>query len=328
MQHVLSVASLQSVRLYQAHKGSITGISTSPYSSSISVSPTEPTAKPAPSSPQPPVKPASANPPTKSSRNPAVPQNPANSVYIATASIDGHVCVQSLMDTKDVTLRYFARPVQAVALSPQFKTDRAYLSGGTAGSLILTVGARAGVSSEANTNSATAAATGWLGAIGLGSNTGKDTVLHSGEGAISAIQWSLTGRYIVWVNEQGVKIMRSNLHLEGAETDSAWKRIAHVARPNRRIWEEMAGAWKARAVWIDDKALEYPEEVPRGANGSTEIPPRTEQILAKETVKRRQQRLERLLIGWGDTVWMIHVVCESPRGAEAPSPGKAEIIQQ
>ena len=66
-----------------------------------------------------------------------MPNTPSNQIYIASASIDGHVCVSSLVDPKDVTLRNFARPVQAVALSPDYKNDRSYLSGGLAGELIL-----------------------------------------------------------------------------------------------------------------------------------------------------------------------------------------------
>jgi vacuolar protein sorting-associated protein 41 len=89
--------------------------------------------------------------------------------------------VQSLVEHKDVQVRNFARPVQAVALSPDYKNDRTYVSGGLAGNLVLSVGGRAGtISTSTTTGTAAAAASGWLGTIGLGTNTGKDTILHSG----------------------------------------------------------------------------------------------------------------------------------------------------
>ena len=74
---------------------------------------------------------------------------------------NGNICVQSLIDLKDVQLRNFARPVQAVTLSPECKRDRTYLSGGLAGLLVLTVGAPNG-RSTAMAAGATAQAAGWL----------------------------------------------------------------------------------------------------------------------------------------------------------------------
>lgn len=226
--------------------------------------------------------------------------------------------MSSLVDQKDVLLRNFARPVQAVALSPDYKNDRTYLSGGLAGQLILTSGGKVGVSANANTNSAAAAASGWLGSIGLGSNTGRDTVLHSGEGSISTIKWSLSGKFVLWVNEHGIKIMRSNLKLQSADAENAWKRIGHIDRPNRRIWEEMASVWKARAEWVDDARLETDEDQASLANGSHASPPlsiNASESLAKMThtnAKSKKKKIEKAVVGWGDTAWVIHV---KPEGA-------------
>ncbi|KAI9813686.1 MAG: Vacuolar protein sorting-associated protein 41 [Thelocarpon impressellum] len=251
---------------------------------------------------------------------PSVPLTPSNSIHIATSSIDGNVCIASLVDPKDVLLRNFSRPVRAVALSPEFKTDRSYLSGGLAGKLLLTVGGRAGTSSNSTaTGGAAASASGWLGSIGLGSNTGKDTVLHSGEGAISTIKWSRTGKYVVWINEQGIKIMRSNLRLDSADSESAWKRISHVDRPDGPGWEEMSGVWKGNAEWIDEKALESDEPLTEKAaqaqrwvytptNGMSRQPSPAKAVTSKA--------VEKLVIGWGGTIWIIHV---SPGG---PGVGK------
>ena len=112
--------------------------------------------------------------------------------------------------------------MQAVALSPDYKNDRSYLSGGLAGELIHTVGGPTGVRSNANTSSASQTAQGWLGAIGLGGHSGKDTILHSGEGTITAIKWSLSGKFVAWSNEHGIRIVRTDLPLDSADSDNAW----------------------------------------------------------------------------------------------------------
>ena len=249
-----------------------------------------------------------ASPQGKSPRTRVVPATPSNSIYIATSSIDGNVCIASLVDDKDVLLRNFARPIQAVAISPSYKSDRSYLSGGLAGNLVLTVGGRVGVSSTSTTSgTAAASASGWLGSIGLGSNSGKDTVLHSGEGTISTIKWSLSGNYVVWINEQGIKIMRSHLHLDSEDLDSAWKRISHVDRPDGPRWDEMGAIWKGRAEWVDEDGLETEEMIvePRGRSELSSISGSTKGLENSSRKKRRE--IEKLVVGWGGTVWIINV---------------------
>lgn len=224
--------------------------------------------------------------------------------------------------------------MHAVALSPNFKTDRTYLSGGTAGNLVCTVGGKAGVSSEANTNSAAAAASGWLGSIGLGSNTGKDTVIHSGEGTVTAINWSSTGKYVAWNNEFGTRIMHS--HLSEVDSELAWKRIGHVPRNDREGWEDMAGVWKARTQWIDPQYLESGDGAgaapPNGTRSpipdSSSLSSRKPQSPGPRSIKSpRKKRVERLLIGWGDTVWMIHIHGRSTSAGKTTS-AKAEQIHR
>lgn len=259
-------------------------------------------------------------------KGPVVPNTPSNAIYIATSSLEGKVCVASLVDARDNHLRDFARPVQAVTLSPDYKNDRTYISGGLAGNLVLTVGGRAGSSTSTTTGTAAAAASGWLGTVGLGTSGGKDTVLHSGEGPISTIKWSLTGKYVVWINEHGAKIMRSNLHLDSADADSAWKRIGHVDRPQDDGWEEMASAWRGRVEWIDEKSIESDEDdkVREAATSS----PATAKL--KQQASKSSKRIEKLLIGWGGTIWIINV---HPGGvgvgknAGERSVGRAEIIK-
>ena len=246
---------------------------------------------------------------------------PLNSIYIATSSMDGNVCVSSLADPKDVLLRNFGRPVEAVALSPEYKNDRTYLSGGRAGQLIRTVGGRVGVSSNSTTISGAAAtASSWLGTIGLGGNTGKDTVLHSGEGMISTIKWSLSGKYVAWVNEEGIKIMRTNLHLHSSDSEFAWTRISHIDRPNRPGWEEMASVWKARAEWVDESSLEAPGDIP--------FAPRPLDHPGSEAVKVGQN-VEKLVVGWGSTVWVVNVYPDKLTTAKSGGGrklGSAEVV--
>lgn len=218
--------------------------------------------------------------------------------------MDGNVCVQSLIDIKDVSLRNFARPVQAVALSPDYKTDRSYLSGGLAGQLVLTTGAPPGRSTSTTTGTAAAAA-GWLGSVGLGSNTGKDIVLHSGEGTVSTIKWSLSGKYVAFANEHGVWIWRTGLHLESFEAEDSWTRIeyGHVDRPQTAEWDTMASVWKARLEWIDETAVESedrdePPEPPASSPAALRL---------RQQHVQGSRRNERLLIGWGGILWLVNV---------------------
>ncbi|KAF2130135.1 vacuolar assembly protein-like protein [Dothidotthia symphoricarpi CBS 119687] len=335
--HALNIPSFQPLRTYNAHPAaSVTSLSVSPLlpSQPFFQTPTPPkSADRLDTTARQNASPAGRGTPPRAQRQAQVPPTPANQIYIASSSIDGHVCVSSLIDPKDVTLRNFGRPVQAVALSPDYKADRSYLSGGLAGELILTTGGQLGVRSNANTSSASQTAQGWLGAIGLGGHGGKDTVLHSGEGAISAIKWSLSGKYVAWSNEHGIRIMRTNLYLDGADSDSAWKRIGFIDKPNRRIWQDMAGVWKARMEWVDDQSLESDDDAIMSMNGRHSAG-KSESTLphhrVHEPVKAtKTKKTEKLVIGWGDAAWIVHV---QPGGAGVGrdvgerSVGSAEII--
>ncbi|KAK4694647.1 vacuolar protein sorting-associated protein 41, partial [Lecanoromycetidae sp. Uapishka_2] len=170
--HVLSVPSLKPIRVYRAHTASSSALSISPFPPPLAATKldavnrvaSENRSSPRPSTP----KHASESPSARTPKQQPVPLTPSNQIYVGSASIDGHVCIQSLTDPKDVQLRNFGRPVQALGLSPDFKNDRSYLSGGLAGSLVLTSGGRAGTSTNATTTGAAAQASGWLGSIGLG----------------------------------------------------------------------------------------------------------------------------------------------------------------
>lgn len=225
-------------------------------------------------------------------------------------------------------LRNFARPVQAVALSPDYKNDKNYLSGGLAGNLILTNGGKSGVSANANTTSAAAAASGWLSSIGIGGNTGRDTILHSGEGSISAIKWSLSGKFVVWVNEQGIKIMRSDIKLDSENADYAWKRIAHVDRPYRAQWEEMAGVWKARVEWINEGNLEPDEEDIPHSNGAQSSASASDTLRLAKNGRPKRKKAEKLVVGWGDSAWVLQVTPETTLRSGERVGGSATIVHQ
>ncbi|KAL8912838.1 MAG: hypothetical protein Q9171_002216 [Xanthocarpia ochracea] len=332
--HVLSLPSLSSIKVYHAHSTSVSAVSISPFPPPLPSPKSNANARlvsaqqssPAPSF----AGTSKGSNPGRSPKPPPVPVTNSNQIYIATSSIDGNVCVASLIDPKDVMLRNFGRPVHGVALSPEYKNDHSYLSGGLAGNLILTVGGRSGTSSTSNAGAgAAAAASGWLGAFGLGSNTGKDTILHSGEGAIRTIQWSLSGNYVVWVNEKGIKLMRSNLHLETNESESAWKRISHIDHPNRAVWEEMASVWKPHAKWIDETGLETEDLDTSRVNGLQKAPSHPSNITGAPLPKSaaRRTRSEKLVVGWGDTIWIINVLPGgATSGKDAGKIARVEIL--
>ncbi|KAI0974676.1 hypothetical protein F4678DRAFT_420481 [Xylaria arbuscula] len=331
--HVIQLPTFQSLIAYHAHDASVTSISISPYPPPA----LPPTLKPeaiaratAQAASRPPSQHTDSSParqPRKMRELPQIPNLPSNNIFIATSSMDGLVRVQSLVDLKDCQLRNFARPVQGVAISPEYKSDRTYLSGGRAGNLVLTVGAPQGRTTSTTVGTAAAAASGWLGSMGLGNNTGRDSILHSGEGAISTIKWSLSGKYVVWLNEHGMKIMRTKAHLETADAEDAWKRIGHIDRPQTDEWEEMASFWEGRAEWIDDQAIGSGDDETKGGLSTTLSPAAARLALQ---AKNYDKTVERLIVGWGGTIWIIHVhpgSANSNNNETQRSAGRAEIAK-
>ncbi|KAK2733057.1 Vacuolar protein sorting-associated protein 41 [Myotisia sp. PD_48] len=317
--HVYTLPVFQRLRVYHAHSASVTSISVSPFPAPMP-SKAEDYIIPRFSDGGVGSSPSNSVKGSKQSRQAIIPATPSNSIYVATSSVDGNVCVASLVDPKDVTIRNFGRPIEAVALSPEYKSDRTYVSGGRAGSLVLTVGGRIGATSNSTTAGASSTnPSGWFGSLGLGSGNGKDKILHSGEGAISMIKWSRSGKYIAWANEQGIKIMRTHLHLEIGESDNVWQRFGHIDRPRTQVWDEMASLWKPRAVWIDENALEQDNASPTvevgNASAGQELPPK--------------KQSERLLVGWGGTIWIIKVSAgDLQYGTGIKRVGSAEIVNK
>ncbi|KAK5107428.1 hypothetical protein LTR62_001289 [Meristemomyces frigidus] len=341
--HVLALPGLQALRSWRGHSATITSISVSP-------TPPPPTTvrsekgetsvvtlgSPAPSIRDQPRSSATApaaarQPPQQQHSTPSIVNTPNNQIYVATSSLDGHVCISSLLDTKDVQLRNFARPVNAVCLSPDYKNDRTYLSGGLAGQLVLTVGGKSGVSADANTSSTAAATSGWLGTLtgGLaGGGQGRDTALHSGEGPIGTIKWSLSGKWVVWVNEEGIKIMRSHLRLDSESAEDAWKRIAHAGKPNRTNWTGMAAVWKARCEWINELRLEDDHTDAQGDAPPAAITKPNGNGIPGSNATSKAKKVEKLIVGWGDTTWLLHVHEGGTSHSGSRQIGSADIIHK
>lgn len=257
-------------------------------------------------------------------------------IFVASSSIDGHVFISPITQQppnanpkapqvqRDLLLKSFGRPVLSVALSPNFYNDRTFLSGGLAGSLVLSQNDRPGsrlVSNLANTSSNPVS---WLGSTigGLTSGpAGKDVVLHGGEGQVSTITWSQeTSRFVAWGTEQGIKIMRSHMFLpEEAETlraagvaagerVGAWKRISAIDRP-QAIPEDLAAVNKPRMEWVDRRVMSDDED-----------------HAGKESFAWETQK-ERLVIGWGPCIWIVNVTGVTKAGMEGDQKfGYAEII--
>jgi vacuolar protein sorting-associated protein 41 len=98
--------------------------------------------------------------------------------YLASASMDGTVVVGSLSDEKEITASDFHRPLNGVALDPNYKVSKTFISGGMAGNVVY---------SERN----------WLGRR-------IDTNLYEGEDPIVAIHW--IGNLIIWMSDQGITV--------------------------------------------------------------------------------------------------------------------------
>ncbi|EKG12097.1 hypothetical protein MPH_10808 [Macrophomina phaseolina MS6] len=127
--------------------------------------------------------------------------------------------------------------------------------------------------------------------------------------------------------------MRSNLKLEGVDSEFAWKRIAHVDRPFHGQWEDMASVWKARIDWIDENNLETDDDDPakNGVNRSGTDISDVQNSPSKNGSRRLKPKKEKLLVGWGDTAWVIQV---DPGGAGVGknigerSAGRADIVHK
>ncbi|KAG1870933.1 vacuolar assembling protein VPS41 [Suillus tomentosus] len=135
--------------------------------------------------------------------------------FVATASIDGQVVIQSL-STHESYMFDMKRPIRTVALEPNFakKSTRSFVCGGMAGTLVLRE-------------------KGWLGH--------KETVLHSGEGPVWHVRWR--EHLIAWANDsQGVRIYDTQSQM----------RITFIERPAD---SPRADLFKCTLYWQDNTTL-------------------------------------------------------------------------
>ena len=90
----------------------------------------------------------------------------------------------------------------------------------------------------------------------------------------------------------------------------------------------MAGVWKARCEWIEDGNLESEDDDLPAANGSNAAA--SLQMVSKAD-KSKKKRTEKLVVGWGDTAWVLHVKPELAgvnAGAGDRMIGNATIVHQ
>ncbi|KAJ1550018.1 Vacuolar protein sorting-associated protein 41, partial [Nowakowskiella sp. JEL0078] len=139
-----------------------------------------------------------------------------NGEYVASASDDGKVVINSLYNPAEVQSFNLKRPVRAVALEPEYSkrtATRQYVTGGMAEALTLS-------------------GKGWFG--------NKDIVIHSGEGPIYTIKWR--GSFIAWASEPGVKIYDIALQ----------QKFAFIDRPPESPRGDL---FRANLCWKDDNTL-------------------------------------------------------------------------
>lgn len=102
----------------------------------------------------------------------------SDGIYVGSASLDGTVAMVSIQDKDDTIAKDFGRPVHSIALDPDYHISKAFISGGTAGKVVL---------SEK----------GWMG-------NRSDTILDSSEDTIVGLYW--IEAVIIWMNSNGISV--------------------------------------------------------------------------------------------------------------------------
>ena len=81
----------------------------------------------------------------------------------------------------------------------------------------------------------------------------------------------------------------------------------------------MAGIWKAHVEWIDEAGLESKNEF----GGTKDLVTSVED----GTNRSATPRVEKLVIGWSGTIWIINVHRERENAAVSKHPlGRAEVV--
>lgn len=143
--------------------------------------------------------------------------------YFASASLDGTIVIGSLKDSSDITKFDFKRPLYSVALDKNYRTTKAFFSGGTSGKLI-----------HSTRN--------WLGQR-------QDTILNEGDGPITLIE--VMEDLVFWTNDTGIhaiqlstqkSILDIKFGKESPEPGIYWPR-AHIVDRNRIVIACASHVW-------------------------------------------------------------------------------------
>lgn len=153
--------------------------------------------------------------------------------YLGSASMDGLVVVMNINDEKDISGHDFQRPVHSVALDPNYKLTKAYISGGMAGDVVL---------SERN----------WLGQRTC-------TTVQASEDPVIAVYW-LEG-LIIWMNETGVniysqytkKLLQNLPRPEGAPRADLYKPRICIPESNRLYIAWASNVWNLKITVTKSK---------------------------------------------------------------------------
>lgn len=113
--------------------------------------------------------------------------------YVGSASMDGTVVIGSVADVKDISASDFHRPVHTLALDPNYKSSKVFISGGMAGDVIL---------SERN----------WLGSR-------SDTVIQHSDDPVTSVYW--IDSLIICMDESGINVYGQHSR----------EKLLHIDRP-------------------------------------------------------------------------------------------------
>ena len=193
----------------------------------------------------------------------------ARGEFVGSCSDDGGVVVQGLYTQEESLRLSYGRPVAAIALDPEFavrKTQQVVL-GGREGRLLLN-------------------SRGWLGAH-------RDHVIHSGEGAVHAINWS-KGNLIAWANDRGVKVYDAVAH----------QRIAYIERGGTERSETGGGGGQT--------SNGSESNISKSSNNTRPELHRCHlRWQGDATVSASSQQQQLLIIAWGFSVKVAKVVTKS-----------------
>lgn len=236
----------------------------------------------------------------------------ASAKFFATASIDGTVMVASVRDPNDTVQANFRRPVHAIALSPNYSSTRSYVSGGTAGQIVL---------SER----------GWLKAR-------ADTVLAQTTSAVLALAW--TPRGLVWCNDDGLTVYDMDARTVRGQIPRPEGRHAEGYTPRLAVSGTMVtAAWAHTVLVVDIAQGELVHRLELAFPVAGAVPFHQSQI-AVLAVGRRSAELKLLSSTTGVEVYadelemhrvdrdrggnqvvnQFHLVAESPATAEVAQP--------